>query len=143
MLMMIGPLRFQIAPFNATEVSHSHTSDFAEKPVVGTRPPLEFVGEGGETWNVRANLFPERFGGEANLSALQALRASGKPQYMMRGDGRLMGWVVISDVRERSTYLDRQGRGRVVEVDITLRRASKPSPTRFFSAIQSLAAGLF
>jgi hypothetical protein len=31
----------------------------------------------------------------------------------------------------------------VVEVDITLRRASKPNATRYFSAIQSLAAGLF
>ena len=57
----------------------------------------------------------------------------------MRGDGAQMGWVVIEKVAERSSYLDAKGIGRVVDVDITVRRAGKPSDGSFFS----LFTGLF
>ncbi len=45
----------------------------------------------------------------------------------MRGDGALMGWVVIEKVTERSTYLDAKGVGRVIDVDIHVKRSSSPS----------------
>ena len=45
MLMMLGPVQFEVIPFNTSTYGHDHTAGFAEKPVLGTRPPLEFVGE--------------------------------------------------------------------------------------------------
>jgi phage protein U len=140
MLMMIGPVRLKIAPFNATEATFTHGADFAEKPVMGTRPPLEYVGDGSQSWTIAAHLFPERFGGESNLVVLRAIR--GIPQYMMRGDGSVMGWVVISQVTERSSYFDKRGRGRVIDVDITLRRAKAPSPAGFFAALAPIFGGV-
>jgi phage protein U len=142
MLMMIGPVRFKVAPFNATAATFTHGADFAEKPVMGVRPPLEFVGDSGQSWTINAHLFPERFGGESNLLALRVIRASGIPQYMIRGDGLVMGWVALMQVAERSSYFDRRGRGRVIDVDITLRRAKAPHPAGFFAALAPIFGGV-
>lgn len=139
MLMQIGPVRFEVTPFNATDYGHTHEAAFVEKPVLGTRMPLEWVGQGSETWTIRAKIFPQRFGGLGDLTILQQARASGLPQYMMRGDGSVMGWVVIESVSERSTYLDAGGVGKVIDIDIAVRRCQAPSGGSFFS----IFAGLF
>ncbi len=133
MLMMIGPVQFKIVPFSLMEYGHSHEAVYAEKAVIGAGPVLEWTGDGPETWSVRARLFPERFGGLGALTILDAARRLGRPQYMMRGDGRLMGWVVITGVNERSTYLDRDGVGKIVDVDITVRRSPTPMAGSYFS----------
>ena len=74
MLMMIGPVKFEVIPFNTDGYDHSHESGFAEKPVLGARPPLEFVGEGPEGWTIKAKLFPDKFGGMGHLKKLYQAR---------------------------------------------------------------------
>lgn len=139
MLMSLGPIRFEVYPFNPTEYDHGHESGFVEKPVLGARPPLEWVGEGAESWSIKARIFPQRFGGLDDLKKLYQARAAGRPLYLMRGDGAQMGWVMIEKVAERSSYLDLQGIGRVIDVDIAVRRSAKPSNGSFFS----LFSGMF
>ena len=138
MLMILGPVRFEVYPFNTTDYDHGHQSSFAEKPVLGARPPLEWVGDGSETWTIKAKIFPHKFGGLGDLNMLYQARASGQPQYLMRGDGAQMGWVVIERISERSTYLDARGVGRVVEVDITVKSCSTPSGGSYFSLLSGL-----
>lgn len=135
MLMMLGPVSFTVAPFNTHETAFTHEAGFAEKPVVGAPIGMEFVGEGPERWLIRARLFPEKFGGMGQLEQLAEIRKSGDPQYMMRGDGAQMGWVVILSVSERSSHLDASGVGRVIDVDIAVQRASKPRDGRFYSLL--------
>lgn len=142
MLMMIGPLQFKVAPFNATEYSRAHGATYAEKPVIGARPPLEFMGTAGEKISIKAILFPETLGENGNLALLTALRAAGVPQFMIRGDGALFGWVVIEAVTETSTYLAANGVGKQIDVDITLRRAQAPTPAGYFAAISSMFGGI-
>ena len=138
MLMTLGPIRFEVYPFNATEYDHGHETSFVEKPVLGARPPLEWVGEGAESWSLRAIIFPHKFGGLGDLKKLYQARAAGRPLYLMRGDGAQMGWVVIERVSERASYLDAEGIGRVIDVDISVRRAAKPSNGSFFSVFSGL-----
>ena len=137
-LMMLGPVKFEVAPFNVHAVSHDHESAFAEKPVLGAMPLVEWVGEGPETWSLQGRLFPQRFGGLGDLRLLQEARVAGQPQYMMRGDGALMGWVVIERVSERSSYLDRGGVGKVIEFDLSLRRATPPAAGLYFSIMEAI-----
>jgi len=136
--MMIGPVRFQIAPFNAENITHNHETDFAEKAVIGGSQPLEWVGEGAETWGISGRLFPHRFGGLGDLRILQIARQSGLPQFMMRGDGALMGWVNIMRVSEGSTYLDAKGVGKVIDFDLTVRRCSAPFAGKYFSIMEAI-----
>jgi hypothetical protein len=138
MLLMVGPVMFEVQPFNMDAHTHSHESTFAEKPVVGARSPLEWVGEGQETWTVRGKVFPHRFGGMGSLALLYQARAAGLPQYMMRGDGILMGWVVIERVNEQSSHLDAGGVGRMIEFDIALRRCTAPSAGSYFSVLSGV-----
>lgn len=138
MLMSLGPVKFEVFPFNATGYEHGHESAHVEKPVLGTRPTLEFVGEGTESWSISARIFPHKFGGLSDLKQLYQARAAGKPLYLMRGDGSQMGWVIIDRVSERSSYLDRNGVGKVIEIDISVRRAAKPSNGGFYSVFSGM-----
>ena len=138
MLMMIGPVSFDVAPFNAHQHDQQRQTAFVAKPVLGGSEPMEYVGEGAASLSISGRIFPERFGGLEGLELLNMARASGTPQWFMRGDGGMMGWVVIEKVGERSSYLDSNGVGRVVDVDITLRRVGPPLAATFFSAFVGL-----
>lgn len=143
MLMMLGPVQFKVQPFNLTETTHSHGATHVEKPVIGGRQPVEFTGEDTESWSFRANLFPQKFGGESALTMLKLMSKSGLPQYMLRGDGSLMGWMAVTSVTERSSYLDASGVGKVVEVDLSLIRTGRPTATGYYEGLKSLFGGLF
>lgn len=138
MLMVLGSVQMDVWPFNPTETGLESGGDYVEKPVIGRRPPLEFVGEAGETFTVSARLFPKKLGGLGSLDRLSAMRKSGQPQYFMRGDGVPFGWVVIEHIAEKSTYLDEHGVGQVVDVEITLRRADAPGAHGIFASIIGL-----
>lgn len=138
MLMVLGSVTMEVWPFNPTETGRDSGGDYVEKAVMGRRPPLEFVGEAGETLTVTARLFPAKLGGLGSLKQLDAMRKSGQPQYFMRGDGVPFGWVVIERVSEKSTYLDSKGVGQVIDVDITLRRADAPGAAGIFTSVIGL-----
>lgn len=138
MLYQLGALSIQVAPFNVHDVSETGDTEYAVKPVVGREPPLEFVGEGGNEMSLSGRLFPHEFGGLSELDVLQQMRSSGKPQYLMRGDGRPLGWFAILTVDAKSSFLDRKGVGRRVDVSISLRRAQTPSAQSFFSLMAGL-----
>ncbi|MGA0615955.1 phage tail protein [Paracoccus sp. KR1-242] len=143
MLMLLGPLLFEVQPFNLTDATHSYGASHVEKPVLGGRQPLEYTGEETESWSFRAILFPQVFGGEDGLTLLKIMSRSGLPQYMMRGDGSMMGWMVVTSVTERSSYLDRSGVGKVIEIDINVSRSDAPTAQGYFEGLQGLFGGLF
>jgi uncharacterized protein len=133
MLMTLGSVTFEVQPFNTHEYSHTHQTDYVDKPVVGARKPLEFVGDGDETWTISGRLFPKKLGGLNGLARLASARKSGVPQYLMRGDGRPMGFVAILSVTEKSTYLDVDGVGKIVEFEVTVKQAGAPGIAGFVS----------
>ena len=136
MLLAIGPVRFVVIGFNTHETSQQSGADFAEKPVVGSRPLLEFVGASKETLTVNGKMFPQKLGGGGSLSQLLALKETGVPQFVMRGDGRTLGWFAIEKVNVTNTYFAANGAPRVVEFSVELCRAGMPAPA-------SIAASLF
>ena len=138
MLYQLGALSVQVAPFNAHAVSETGEAEYAVKAVVGREPPLEFVGEGGNEMTISGRLFPHDLGGLTELELLRQMRASGKPQYLMRGDGRALGWWAITTVDASHTYLDGKGVGKQIDVSISLRRAQTPGAASFFSLMASL-----
>ncbi len=139
MLYTLGSLSIEIAPFNVHDVSETGTTEYASKPVAGAEPPLEYVGEGSNEMRLSGRLFPMSIGGLDELELLRQMRVSGKPQYLMRGDGTPKGWWAITSVDQQSTYLGRVGVGKQIDVSITMTRAQKPPAQSFFS----LVAGLF
>ena len=140
MLYLIGSLAIKVAPFNAHEVTRTGATDYAIKAVAGAEQPLEFVGEGANDLTFTGTLFPRELGGLNELDLLRQMRISGKPQYVMRGDGTPLGWYAILSVAERSTYLDSAGVGKQIDMTITLKRAQAPSQQSYFSLATLLFA---
>lgn len=135
MLMVLGALKFEVWPFNPTETGSEEGGEFVEKPVMGRRPPLEFVGEAQESFTISVKLFPAKLGGLGSLDKLKAIRLSGIPQYLMRGDGVPLGWFVVTKVGSTSNYLDAKGVGQQINIDISLLRADAPQDADFFATV--------
>jgi hypothetical protein len=100
MLFQLGPLTIDVAPFNADRLKRVAGADFAVKPVVGAQQPREFMGESDEKITLSGTLFPTRLGGLDELATLDAMRASGEPQLLVRNDGANLGWFLIEKVEE-------------------------------------------
>jgi|HigsolmetaAR201D_1030396.scaffolds.fasta_scaffold36372_2 Phage protein U len=138
MLMQLGATTFEVWPMNTHETAFSGEATHVDKPVMGRRPPLEFVGEGPDTRTLSCRLFPAKFGGLSSLAGLHQQRLSGAALPLVRGDGTPLGWYVIERITERATYLDPHGVGQVIEVDLALKRADPPSAGSVFSIIIGL-----
>ncbi|KAB2861791.1 MAG: phage tail protein [Bauldia sp.] len=138
MLASIGPVVFEVQPLSILSVDEAGAADFARKDIVGGRPGYEHMGIGEETTKISARLFPERFGGLDSLAALESIRRSGVPQMMVRGDGKVLGFMIVSRIEQRSSYLDPAGVGRLIDVDIDLIRAAAPSAASAFAQLFGL-----
>ena len=135
MLYSFGPLSWRVFPFNTHEVGADRDADFAVKPLLGRPPAREFMGDGDKSVEFRCRLFPLAVGGLDELGLADRIREAGVPQLLIRGDGAVVGWYVLDKIREISTYLNADGIGRKVEVDIHLSRSDPPSPSAFFALL--------
>lgn len=139
MLYQLGGVQFSVHPLNTHEVDRQAGADFAAKDVIGALRPREAVGEGDNTITLRGRLFPQKFGGLNAVAALDAMRIAQMPHILVRGDGRSLGWWLIDKIGEKSSYLDRRGVGRVVEIDLTLIKAGgAPSAGSYVSIVSRL-----
>jgi phage protein U len=138
MLYSLGPLIFDRVS-NVHEIERTTTREFARKDVIGARKGYEDVGAGDDTIGFRGRLFPDRIGGRATPDALRTLLETGSPQLLVRGDGRVMGWYVLTSLGERGEYLGADGRAALIEYDIKLERVDQPSARAAFAALVDLA----
>jgi phage protein U len=135
----VGPLQFSITPLNAHAIDRAASTDYAKKDVIGRRRVYEHTGEGDDRVTVRGLLFPYKLGGLGSLTLAHTIREQGQPQMVVRGDGRVFGWYVITEVSEKHTYLAGDGVGQQVEVELTMERADSPTQQQYFSSLFGLA----
>lgn len=139
MLLQVGPLQFSIEPMNAHQVERAASTDYAKKDVIGRRKVYEHTGEGDDRYTIRGRLYPFKLGGLGALSLAHTIREQGAPQMAVRGDGRVLGWMVITEITERQEYLADDGVGQLIEVDLTMERADSPTAQGYFSSLMGLA----
>ena len=159
MLMVLGPVQFEVWPFNATDYEHGHESAFAEKPVLGARPPLEWVGDGPETWTIKARIFPRRFGGLKDLKKLATVRAvnpdvtilhaqqvDARGNVLVRGilgatrEAALAARSVLFTVEEQVEKLDAPMNATVFPVPQYARTADSPSPVLLLTVMMGTSS---
>ncbi|MCZ4272469.1 phage tail protein [Maritalea porphyrae] len=141
-LYQMGALQFTVAPINADKVAHKLKTDFARKAVFGGRKPSEHTGEGDETIEFSGKVFPSHLGGEPEMDLMNEMRRAGVPHFLMRGDGRPMGWFEIDELDFNHTHLQSKGVGRVIEIRMTCTRVDAPSAVDFAPWLRQLV-GLF
>ena len=137
MLMSVGPLVFDLVT-NIDRYEIDSEEDFARKDVVGARKPYEHVGEGDERLRLSGKLFPEKFGGGGSVDALMAIKRTGTPQMVVRGDGKVFGYHVVRRVRADNEYLSPSGAPRMISIEVELERCDAPSAQGAFGSLMSL-----
>lgn len=142
MLFQIGAIGFSVMPINAHEADLLMGSDYAEHPVMGAQKPSEFVGQADTHLLLHGRLLPHQFGLGA-WAALQAMAVSGTPHMAIRGDGTVLGWMLIERLHERHTHLDVTGVGRWIEFDVEMKQSPVgASADAMISLLGSLVSGL-
>ena len=132
-LYRIGDIEIKIAPFSINRIRQTSRTDYAIKPVMGGELQSEHVGEGLTNARMLGQLFPKAFGGTLEiLEQLQEMRRKGEPNYVMRGDGEPLGWMVITGVDLTSDSLAKDGVGRIVDFTIDMHKTPKPNGKEAF-----------
>jgi phage protein U len=139
MLLQVGPLQFTIDPLNAHAIERSASTEFAKKDVIGRRKIYEHTGEGDDRYTVHGRLFPYKLGGLGALALAHTVREQASPQMVVRGDGKVLGWFVITEITERQEYLAGDGVGQMIEMELIMERADSPTPQGYFSSLMGLA----
>ena len=138
MLYQLGGVQFSVAPTNIDAVSRERGADFAVKDIIGAQRPREFMGVGDSEVTLSGKLITHRFGMGA-LETLAAMAQSGQPQMLARGDGYILGWHFVEKLKEKHSYLDARGVGRIIEFDITLKQSpSGATASSILSTLMSL-----
>ncbi|RVU13205.1 phage tail protein [Methylobacterium oryzihabitans] len=126
MLYQLGPLTLDTFPFSADGVEREIEADFARHDVMNRRRPHEFEGAGDETLDISGSILPFHTGGLSHLDLAQSLCEDGRELFVMRGDGRVLGWYVLKKVGERHRDIGPGGVGFVVGHRLGLERAEDP-----------------
>jgi phage protein U len=137
MLMSLGPIVFDLS-VNIDGYDIESEEDFARKDIVGARRPYEHVGAGDERLTLRGKLFPEKLGGAGAVDAILALKSTGTPQPVVRGDGKYLGWFVITRLSVQNDNLAADGAPRMIAFDATLDRTDPPSAASAFGSLVKL-----
>nr|WP_210259488.1 phage tail protein [Devosia sp. 1635] len=119
-LYSIGSLTLDTRPFSVDDVARSAAADFATKPLMGSLPGREFMGEGDDKITLSGQLLPFKTGGLTELEVAHGFRRSGQRLPVMRGDGKMFGWFAIESIQENHSDLMRDGVGFVVKHTISL-----------------------
>lgn len=122
-LLALGRHVFEIAPLNFQAIDQETTVKWPSIPRFGNRPGRQMTGYGEDPIRISGLLFPEEFGGRAELEAVRATQRLGQPVIMVgwAGSGtaaRIYGQVVILGVRDQQTSINRDGYGRRLGYEI-------------------------
>lgn len=122
MLYMLGAVTFEVQPVNLGFAQSEVGADYAIHEVIGARKPREYGGPTDTPWRLEGRLFPSRFGW-GMFEVLKAMAEASPPQMLIRGDGAVLGWMDVLRVRERHSFLDQTGVGRIVDFEVELVRS--------------------
>ncbi|MCZ8098836.1 MAG: phage tail protein [Burkholderiales bacterium] len=142
MLYMLGPVAFEIAPFNVTGGKFKGDFDFAEHKVLGSEPLYENMGGGSRTRSIKGVTFPNSAnfeGGMAIVDVVEGMRRAGVPYHLFRGDFTPLGWFLITEFSADEDMLNFNGVPGELKFDLSLTQCDAPSVNDFVSII----AGFF
>ncbi len=127
MLYHVGPLTFDTFPFSVNAIDRQDAEDYAKHDLLNTRRAYEHEGAGDDCLALSGEFVPYHVGGLSDLELARSLKASGQPQFVMRGDGYPLGWFVIVSVGEKHAELiSPEGVGYVVKHEVKLENCGEP-----------------
>lgn len=143
-LMSWGPLVFEVFPLNYDNVDHAEATDWARKEIAGAAIYREWVGEDDEEMHVRGKVFPlwlarhNQPSGKGALEVMSAMRRAGHSDLLVRGDGYVLGWFVITRMSRRHTLIAADGVGQQIDFEAVFNRVPVPEQDDYFPLLYQL-----
>lgn len=138
MLYQVGPLTFDTFPFSINAAKRSGTADFAKHDLLNRRRGYEFEGPGDDVLILTGECLPWHIGGLSEIELTHRLRDAGDPVFVMRGDGGVAGWHVITEFEDNHEMIAPDGVGFVVKHQLKLERCDDPGSGAGSGLIASL-----
>lgn len=124
-MMRFGSFKFGIYTAAYQELTRSTEYNWGEQSVFGDWDNLQYLGPGQDTQTLSGVIFPEWNGGAYQLDNLRTLASQGRPQLLILGTGRILGYWVITRIDEGQTKHAAFGMPRRQEFTVNLRKNSE------------------
>jgi phage protein U len=121
-MMMLGGFKFSIATAAYTECSRTSKFRWPKIDRYGKLATRQYTGPDEDAITLPGSIYPEWRGGYGQLDDLRNLAAQGRPQRLIDGFGRMLGWWVIEEVTDKQTFHNRDGTPRRMDFMLTLAR---------------------
>lgn len=128
-MMRLGSYKFCIYTAAYQELNRTTNYKWGEQAVFGDWDNLQFLGQGEDTQSLTGVVYPEFKGGTGQIDELRSLAATGIPQLLISGTGKILGYWVINSITEGQTKFAAFGVPRRQEFTINMRKYSD-SPAR-------------
>lgn len=121
MMMIYGMFVFSIPTATYQSLQRSNTWNHASNNRVGDMPAYQYVGKGEDSITLEGSIVPE-FGAPMSLTAMRLMADTGKSFPLISGTGKIYGLWVIESLSETQTYFFKNGKPRLVEFSLTLKK---------------------
>lgn len=123
MLAALGMFVFETDSALFDELARSRAWRHARTDRFGARPAAQFVGVGDDTITLTGKLVPGLAGRYSAIDILVEMADAGDALPLADGTGRILGTYTIENLDERHSNLIDNGRARLVDFTLSLRRA--------------------
>lgn len=121
-MMQLGSYQFSLPTAAYQELTRSTEYRWPEQETFGVLPTSQFTGRGKDTITLQGVILPEFRGGYGQIDELRDLAATGLPQLLVSGEGRLMGRWCIEKIDEKQQVFAAKGRPRRQEFTMQIKR---------------------
>lgn len=123
-MMRLGTFKFCIYTAAYQELNRTTNYQWGEQAVFGTWDNLQYLGPGEDSQSLTGVVYPEFKGGTGQIDDLRALAATGQPQLLISGTGKILGYWVIGSITEGQTKFAAFGVPRRQEFTVNIRKHS-------------------
>lgn len=119
-MMLVGfyPFMLNTAAYETLRRTHGYRWQAQQR--IGRKPAQQFLGPDAGQIKLDGVILPHWKGGHFQLDAMRALAATGKPQFVISGSGRVFGKWVIKQVDETGTEFFADGSPREIKFSMSL-----------------------
>lgn len=135
-----GFVLFQANSLIYNELNKTTNYRHVQNERIGKRAANQFLGPGDEIITIPGKLAPIITGGRTTLQVLKAQADTGLPCPLIEGNGLAHGFYVLMSIEENSKYHLADGRPKIIDYTITLKRVGNDKID--FSQIAVGMAGL-
>ena len=126
---IFGPFTFCLATASPEEFERDTGWKWVEQDRIGNIPALQYVGKEAETVTLKGKLVPPFTGGREQLDKLRSMANTGKPYNLITGTGIVLGQFVIERISDRTGNMLWDGRSRLTEFTLSLKKYDNATGT--------------